>query len=59
MDTIHNIPKNIVYSGSKANVKMTMINGKILYKDGRFNVGEKPDNIYTACNAIAKRLLSE
>ena len=59
MQPIHNIPKNIVYSGSKANVKMTMINGKILYKDGRFNVGEKPDNIYTACNAIAKRLLSE
>ena len=54
MQPIHNIHKNVVYSGSKANVKMT-----ILYKDGRFNVGDKPENIYNACNAIAQRLLSE
>ena len=59
MQPIHNIAKNVVYSGSKANVKMTIINGKILYKDGRFNVGDKPENIYSACNAIAQRLLSE
>lgn len=59
MQPIHNIPKNIVYSGSKSNVKMTIIGGRILYKDGRFNVGDKPENIYRACNAIAQRLLSE
>lgn len=59
MQPIHNIPKNVVYSGSKANVKMTIINGKILYRDGRFNVGDKPENIYNACNAIVQRLLSE
>ena len=59
MQPIHNIPKNVVYSGSKSNVKMTIINGKVLYKDGQFNVGDKPENIYSACNGIAKRLLSE
>ena len=59
MQPIHNIPKNVVYSGSKANVKMTIVGGKILYKDGMFNVGDKPENIYNACNAIAQRLLSE
>ncbi len=59
MQPIHNIPKNLVYSGSKANVKMTMINGKILYKDGCFNVGEKAEHIYKTCNAIVQRLLSE
>ena len=59
MQPLHNIAKNVVYSGSKANVKMTMINGKILYKDGVFNIGDKPENIYTACNQIVQRLLSE
>lgn len=59
MQPLHNIPKNIVYSGSKSNVKMTIIGGKILYKDGRFNMGDKPQNIYAACNAIVQRLLSE
>ena len=59
MQPIHNIPKNVVYSGSKANVKMTIIGGRVLYRDGTFNIGDKPENIYNTCNAIAKRLLSE
>ena len=29
MQPINNITKNLVYSGSKDDVKMTMINGKI------------------------------
>lgn len=32
----HNLTKNLVYSGSKQNVKLTMVNGKILYEDGQF-----------------------
>lgn len=36
MQPINNISKNIVYSGSKENVKLTMVNGKILYQDGEF-----------------------
>ena len=36
MQPIHNIRKNLVYSGSKQNVKMTMVAGKILYEDGEF-----------------------
>lgn len=36
MQPINNIIKNIVYSGSKENVKLTMINGKILYENGEF-----------------------
>lgn len=57
MQPIHNIPKNIVYSGSKANVCMTMINGKILYRNGEFNVGESPESIYYKCNQIVQRIL--
>ena len=46
MQPLNNIAKNIVYSGSKINVKMTMIGGKILYENGKFNVGEDPEGIY-------------
>lgn len=55
MQPINNIAKNIVYSGSKQNVKMTMINGKILYEDGRFDIGEDPESLYAKANAIAER----
>ncbi len=57
MQPIHNIPKNLVYSGSKANVCMTMINGRILYRNGEFYVGDSPENIYAVCNQIVKRML--
>ena len=46
MQPIHNIAKNIVYSGSKTNVKMTMINGNILYVNGALHIGISPDEIY-------------
>ena len=59
MQPIHNIPKNLVYSGSKSNVCMTMIGGKILYRNGEFNVGEDPERIYAKCEKIVKRLLTE
>ena len=59
MQPLHNIEKNIVYSGSKQNVKLTMINGKILYQDGAFRIGETPENIYANANRIAERILGE
>ena len=51
-----NVVGNLVYSGSKSNVRMTMINGKILYKEGKYFLGESPDGIYDKCNAIFKRI---
>lgn len=59
MQPIHNIPKNLVYSGSKSNVCMTMVNGRILYRNGEFNIGENPEDIYAKCDTIVKRLLSQ
>ena len=56
MQPIHNITKNIVYSGSKDNVKMTMIAGKILYENGNFNINEDVDEIYKKANEIVKRI---
>lgn len=59
MQPIHNIPKNLVYSGSKLNVLMTMVGGKILYRKGEFNIGESPEVIYQKCEQIVKRMVSE
>ena len=56
MQPIHNIPKNIVYSGSKSNVCMTMIGGRILYRNGDYNVGDSVENIYAKCDEIVRRL---
>ena len=57
MQPLHNIEKNIVYSGSKQNVKMTMIDGKVLYQDGIFHIGETRENIYKNANRISERIL--
>ncbi|MBQ8879128.1 MAG: amidohydrolase [Lachnospiraceae bacterium] len=55
MQPINNITKNIVYSGSKQNVKMTMIHGRILYQDGKFLLADKPEDIYRKANEIINK----
>lgn len=55
MQPMNNITKNIVYSGSKENVKLTMINGKILYENGEF-VGIDTDEIYRNAQKITDRI---
>jgi 5-methylthioadenosine/S-adenosylhomocysteine deaminase len=52
MQPIHDVAKNLVYSGSKQNVKMTMINGKILYKDGVYYIDEPVEDIYSRANKM-------
>lgn len=59
MQPLHNIEKNVVYSASKQNVKMTMVNGKVLYQDGVFYIGETKEEIYGNANRIAERILGE
>ena len=55
MQPVNNILKNIVYSGSKENIKMTMINGKILYRDGKF-IETDVDTIYKNAQAVIDRI---
>ncbi|WP_346663001.1 amidohydrolase [uncultured Merdimonas sp.] len=55
MQPLNNISKNLVYSGSKQNVKLTMVNGRILYENGRFSVGEDPEEIYRKAQEITDR----
>lgn len=56
MQPINNIPKNLVYSGSKQNVKMTMIQGRILYENGIFTDAYDVEEIYRKANEIIDSL---
>ncbi len=56
MQPLNNIEKNIVYSGSKQNVALVMIAGKVLYEKGEFHIGEDPARIYAEANRIIRRM---
>ena len=56
MQPENNTVKNIVYSGSKQNVALTMVNGKVLYEAGKFDIGFDPAEIYAKANAIIGRM---
>ena len=56
MQPVNNIVKNVVYAGSKQNVALTMVNGRILYERGSFNIGFDPVEIYAKANEIAARM---
>ena len=56
MQPINNIPKNIVYAGMTSDVALTMINGKILYENGKFFVDEPIEELYRKANEITQRI---
>lgn len=55
MQPEHNIAKNLVYSGSKQNVYMTVVDGKILYENGKFTTVDSRE-IYERAKRIAAEL---
>ena len=57
MQPLNNICKNIVYSGSKENVRMTMVNGRILYENGEFFVGESAERIYAEAERLTREIV--
>ncbi len=57
MQPLQNLEKNLVYSGSKQNVKLTMIGGRVLYEDGKFYVGHPMEEVYRKANAFAREIL--
>ena len=63
MRPLQNLECNLVYSGSKLNVKMTMVHGKILYDrfEGlqRYHFDNDPGEIYEKCESIRDRILFE
>lgn len=48
MQPVHNAARNLVYSGSKENVRLTMIAGRVLYENGAFFIGEPVPRTFTA-----------
>ncbi|MEG1523950.1 MAG: amidohydrolase [Clostridia bacterium] len=56
MQPENNIAKNLVYSGSKQNVRMTMVAGKVLYEKGEFHVGVDAERLYAQANTIVDRM---
>ena len=56
MRPLNNLTANLVYAGSKENVRLTMVNGRILYENGEFFIGEDPDEIYLAAEEFVRSL---
>lgn len=59
MRPIHNIEKNLVYSGSNQNILMTMVNGNILYEKGKFNIGFDIEELYKKIDELKDDILSK
>ena len=49
---------NLVYACEKQNVKITMVDGKILYEDGVYHIGEDEHYIYKKCNELLVNLIN-
>lgn len=56
MQPLNDPIKNLIYAGGKDNVRMTVIDGKIVYEDGQWSIGEDIERIYERCNDIASRI---
>ncbi|MGN1136182.1 MAG: amidohydrolase family protein [Oscillospiraceae bacterium] len=56
MRPLHNIPKNLVYSGSKQNILITMCAGKILYENGEFTTIDL-EKTYADADIALKRMI--
>ena len=53
----HNLISHLVYAGKSSDVYLTMINGKILYENGKFNIGIDENLVYNKVNEIRERLI--
>ena len=53
------IINNLVYKGNESNVRLTMINGKILYENGRYYLTEGVDKINEMAEEISRRIENE
>ena len=56
MHPVNNVAANLVYSGSKENVRLTMVNGKILYEKGEFHIGQDAEEVYQEADRFVRSL---
>ena len=59
MQPVHNTVKNLVYSGSNTNVLLTMVNGRVLYENGVYHIGESPEEIFERAQKVTDRITKE
>ncbi len=59
MQPENDIIKNLVFSGSKDNVIMTAVNGRILYENGEFFIGESLEKLYCDTKKICERIFTQ
>lgn len=59
MRPIHDIAKNLVYSGTRDCVRLTMVAGRVLYEDGEFFVGEDAGRIYAEAEKYTKEICAQ
>ena len=57
MRPILDVAKNLVYSGTRDDVRMTMVAGRILYENGEFRVGCDAEEIYAEAEKYTKELI--
>lgn len=58
MQPENDIVKNLVFSGSKDIIRMTAVNGKILYENGVF-AGIDTEKLYYDCAGICERIFAQ
>ena len=46
-----------MYAGKSSDVYLTMVNGNILYENGKYDIGELEKDIYDNVSKIRKRLI--
>jgi len=56
MHPVHNMANNLVYAASGSDIVMTMVDGKVIYKDGDFLTLDMEKTIFEAEAATAKIL---
>jgi len=56
MHPVHNLINNIVYSGSGRDILMTVVDGKVMYKNGEYNTIDIEKTIYEV-EAATKKIL--
>ena len=59
MKQSNDIISNVVCYGNKDNVIMTIINGRILYENGVYNINENIEEIYKKAEEISRRLANK
>lgn len=59
MRPVNNMISEIVYAGSSSNVKLTMINGKIVYENGEYFIGDSAEEIYARTAEYSEKFKCE